>query len=97
MCVLYKHNTARMFILTSPLPFQGNLAKIIAPFSRVEINHVAKLIDLPEGVAFRIIPMCAEHLHLYLYTDTVQIKLSQMILDKKFYGTLEQGLAALSV
>lgn len=43
--------------------------KIIKPYSHVQIDHISRLIELPE--------------------QNVQNKLAEMILDKKFDGTLD--------
>lgn len=56
---------------------QQNLMKIVVPYSRVEITHIASLVNLS--------------------TAHVQNKLSEMILDKKFEGTLDQGNGCLII
>jgi 26S proteasome regulatory subunit N6 len=70
---LISHNLERLF----GKMLEGNLLKIILPYSVVEIAYVATSINLP--------------------IEQVERKLSQMILDHKFAGILDQGKGELIV
>ncbi|XP_015786119.1 26S proteasome non-ATPase regulatory subunit 11 [Tetranychus urticae] len=56
---------------------EQNLCRIIEPYSRVQVDHIAKIINLSK--------------------DTVEKKLSQMVLDKSFNGILDQGEGVLII
>lgn len=122
---------------------EQNLLRLIEPFSRVEINHIASLIGLPQDQVrtppilahvscrhctarhctvldlpvprplrtLQCTAQCCTAQHCMYCTVLVYIiaiavgvpgvqvepKLSQMILDRKFQGTLDQGAGSLVV
>lgn len=71
--LLIKHH---LHILQEQL-LESNLIRIMEPYSCVELQHIANLMELPLPV--------------------VEKKLSQMILDGKFQGILDQGKGQLVV
>lgn len=71
--LLIKHH---LHILQEQL-LESNLIRIMEPYSCVELDHIARLMDLPLPV--------------------VEKKLSQMILDGKFQGILDQGKGQLII
>lgn len=54
-----------------------NLLKVIKPYSKVQLGHVAESVNLSLSL--------------------IQAKLSEMIIDKKINGTLDQGIGCLIV
>ncbi|KAK6618443.1 26S proteasome regulatory subunit rpn6 [Polyplax serrata] len=56
---------------------EQNLCRIIEPYSRVQVDHISRIIQLPNS--------------------QVEKKLSQMVLDKKLNGILDQGAGVLIV
>ena len=76
---------------------EENLIRLIEPFSKVEIDHVASLIELPVARVenkFVISPLFSVSCPA---KSTLAHRLSQMILDKKFDGILDQGRGHLLV
>ncbi|PWZ02218.1 putative 26S proteasome non-atpase regulatory subunit Rpn6 [Testicularia cyperi] len=79
----YKHELSNDPIVKNHLSalydtlLEQNLLRVIEPYSRVEISHVAKEVRQP--------------------VREVELKLSQMILDKVFNGILDQGAGCLVV
>jgi len=71
--LLIKHH---LHILQEQL-LESNLIRIIEPYSCVELDHVAKLMEMD--------------------VTTIERKVSQMILDGKFQGILDQGAGQLIV
>ena len=72
----------------------ANLLKIIEPFSCVEVAHVAKLINLPVQPIETKYVLIRRKRHGH---DRLFSRLSQLILDGKFYGILDQGKGQLIV
>lgn len=79
----YKHELEDDVIVRAHLDtlydnmLEQNLCRIIEPYSRVQVDYIAKTIKLPMA--------------------QVEKKLSQMILDAKFHGILDQGEGVLIV
>ena len=67
---------------------EQNLLRIVEPFSRVEVAHVANLVGLPVvEIEFKYNPF-----GLFAY-----FRLSQMILDRVFHGVLDHSAGCLIV
>lgn len=78
---------------------EQNLCRIIEPFSKVQIDHVANLIKLPKVYFSKYYTKerFLKILIIILNKDVVERKLSKMILDKKFNGILDQGTGTLII
>ena len=70
---------------------ETNLVKIIEPFTRVEISHIASLVGL--GVT----QVEDKYVSQPLSNSAYDYRLSQMILDKVISGVLDQGSGCLIV
>ena len=67
---------------------EQNLLRIVEPFSRVEVAHVASLVGLPVvEIEFKYSPS----------KPVVDVRLSQMILDRVFHGVLDHSAGCLIV
>ena len=79
----YKHELQEDILINHHLALlheqllESNLIRIIEPYSCVEIEHVAHLMEMPLAL--------------------VEKKLSQMILDGKLHGILDQGQGQLII
>ncbi len=78
---------------------EQNLIRLIEPFSCVEIDHIAALINIPSGrVEIKCGSSGTSFYPALLYScELVPCRLSQMILDKKIRATLDQGKGHLVV
>lgn len=77
---------------------EQNLLRIIEPYSRVEMNHVAKLVRQPvREVETKWVPFESVQRLQGIDHDCSFDRLSQMILDKVFHGILDQGAGCLVV
>lgn len=76
---------------------EQNLCRIIEPYSRVQVDYIAKTIKLPMPQVNITINNTLTLFFILVIVIQVEKKLSQMILDKKFHGILDQGEGVLIV
>src|SRR5277367_2529684 len=68
---------------------EQNLLRIVEPFSRVEVAHVASLVGLPvTQIEFK---------YSFEAAMSINCRLSQMILDRVFNGVLDHSAGCLIV